>query len=357
VNEVLDERQGVPSASDGGPLEECHGKHHMEKGLADETSEAANEGNRVHEWLYEEKIELSDEEMMLAKECEVQRNMLMDITFNDRHNVSPLILKEQRLWYRNNRYSGKPDFVAIRGGVCLLVDYKCGRITVPHAKENAQLRWTVPLIASKYKVNSVTVAIVQPRCGRPTLHTYDEAGIKACRSKVVSTLRKVEGDNPRLKPGLGCRYCKAKAICPALSEKQDAIARVEDVLALTPVQMSEFLPVIKAVEERCKAIKDRARDMLSEDESAIPGYRLKPGNIERRVGDQVTAFNRLENELGGGFDIEMYLKCCNVSVTKLQKQLAVAGEMGPTEAKRLLNTVLGDAITERQKSSTVAKEK
>ena len=37
------------------------------------------------------------------------------------------IIKEERLWYRGNRYSGKADFVAIDGKKALIVDCKCGQ--------------------------------------------------------------------------------------------------------------------------------------------------------------------------------------------------------------------------------------
>jgi len=263
-----------------------------------------------------------------------------------------LLIKEKRLWYRGNRFSGKADLIAIKDGVALIVDYKCGRIPVTPAETNGQMRWNVALMAHHYAFNEVTVALVQPRCGPPSTYTYDQKAIKKARAQVTSTLRKMESNNPVLRVGeKQCKYCKAKAFCPALQKKQGDLMRVSDVHALTPVQLSEVLTVLPAVKAQCKAIEEHAKELLHEDANAIPGYGLTEPTLMRSVNDIVTAFERLGK--ANLIDEARFMECCSVKIGHLQKAVASHTSSGPTEARRQMNTALGDAITEKMKAVSI----
>ena len=356
MNELKDERGGKPSASKGEDYEACNGKHKMEEGLEDTSSEAAKEGDRIHLWLEDDTaIKLSDNELYLAKQMESERNAIMDVVFPEwRDNPPKTIIKEERLWYRGNRYSGKADFVAIDGKTALIVDYKCGRIPVTHARDNGQMKWNVALLDCKYAFDTITVALIQPRCGAPTLHTYDKAGVKKCRSKVTSTLRKMEGVNPPLKAGeKQCKYCKAKGFCPELTKKQEAISRVKDASALTSSQVAELLAVLPAVEAKCKAIKAHAKELLLDNPNSIEGWSLSVPTPTRAIANPKTAYERLEDESLIG--AEGFLASCSVSMTKLQAEVVEHTGMGPTEAKRMINTALGDSMTEKQREPSIKK--
>lgn len=354
MNELKDERGGKPSASKGEDYEACHGKHQMESGLEDTSSGAAEEGNRIHLWLEDDQaIELVDNELALAKEMESQRCDIMDFVFPEwRDNPPATIIKEERLWYRGNRYSGKADFVAIDGKRALIVDYKCGRIPVSHARENGQMRWNVALLDCKYDLEYVTVALIQPRCGAPTVHTYDLADIKKARRKVTSTLRKMEADNPTLKAGeKQCKYCKAKNFCPELNKKQEAISKVGDATTLTTNQLAELLTVLPAVEAKCKAIKAHAKVLLQDNPNAIEGWELSSPTSTRSIASAESAFKELEDE--SLISPEGFLASCSVSVTKLQREVAEHTGMGPTEAKRRMGEVLASSMVEKQQEPRI----
>lgn len=351
-----DERKGKPSASNGEAYELCNARHQMEAGMADTSSSAAEEGNRIHLWLEDNTaIELSREELLLAREMDEQRDMIMDLTFPDwRENPPTLIVKEERIWYRGKRYSGKADFIAIRGFTALIVDYKCGRIPVTPARDNGQMRWNVALMDHKYSFNEVTVALIQPRCGAFSTHTYDAKAVASARRKVTSTLRKMEGANPKLRAGeKQCKYCKAKRLCPALQEKQEVIISVANVNALTSAQMSELMGVLPAVEARCKAIKDHAKALLKENHDAIPGYELTDPSSSRSIIDPLSAMSLAEHD--GMLDQDYFISCCTVSITKLQKAIGEYTNMKPSEVRRRMNTVLGHTILEKKRESSVRK--
>ena len=357
MRKLKDERGGKPSASRGEDYELCNGKHALESGLEDKTNPAAEEGNRIHLWCEDDSaIELSSDELPLAKEMISQRNLVMDIVFPDwRDNPPSTIIKEQRLWYRSNRFSGKADFVAVDGKDALIVDYKCGRIPVTAARENGQMRWNVALLDCKYKFDTVTVALIQPRCGAPSIHTYDRDGIKKCRARVVSTLRKIEAANPPLRAGeKQCKYCKAKGFCPELAKKQEVVSRVEDASALTTRQLAELLSVVPAIEAKCKQIKAHAKELLLENPDAIGGWMLVAPSPTRSVVDPKGAFQKMEEE--SLINAEGFLASCSVSMSKLQREVIEHTGMGPTEAKRTINTVLGNSIAEKQREPSIKRE-
>jgi hypothetical protein len=349
LTEEKDERRGKPSASNGEAYEACPGRHAMSAGLKDTRSEAADEGVRIHSWLEESAgIDLAPEELELAMTMREQRDMIIDLTFPKVRDKG-LLVKEKRLWYRGKRFSGKADLIVISGGVALVIDYKCGRIPVTPAETNGQMRWNVALMANHYAFDEVTVALIQPRCGPPSTYTYDKKAIKKARAKVTATLRKMESNNPVIRAGeKQCKYCKAKALCPALQKKQDALMRISDVHALTPVQLSEVLAVLPAVKAQCKAIEVHAKELLHENVNAIPGYGLTDPTVMRSVNDIVSAFKRLEG--ADLIDEEKFMECCSVKIGDLQKAIAAHTSSGPSEARRIMNTALGNAITEKMKA-------
>ena len=358
LTDEKDERRGKPSASNGEAYELCNGRHAMSSGIEDTRSAAADEGIRIHEWLEDsDSAALTPEELSLAKEMEEQRETLMALTFPDlQEKPLNLLITEKRLWYRNNRFSGKADFIAIRDGVALIVDYKCGRTPVSPAETNGQMRWNVALLDCSYAFDEVTVALLQPRCGPPSTFTYDKKAIAKTRRKVMATLRKMESDNPTLRAGeKQCKYCKAKPFCPALKKKREELMQISDAHLLSATQLSEVLNVLPAVKAQCKAIEEHAKGLLHEDTNAIPGYELSDPAITRSVNNIVEAFRRLEN--ADLIDEAGFMDCCTVRIGTLQKAVAEHIESGPTDARRQMNTVLGETITEKAKAVSLRRTK
>jgi hypothetical protein len=322
----------------------------MSLGMADQSSQQAITGNKIHQWLHEgdaTEVELFDYDLVIAKKCEQQRDALMDVMWDNWRTVAPTIIKEERLWYRNDKFSGVPDYIAILDGLCLIADYKTGPIKVANASENRQLMWLAVLVNRKYRVKEVTVSIIQPTCGPPTVHTYDKVALTKARNKVNAVLRRMADGQAFLRAGeKQCKYCKAKELCPALQSKATAIQRVTDITALTPVQLSEALHVIPALKGMCVAIEDRARLMLEENSQAIPSYELAAGRTTKRIAEAQMALERL---LGDDLLSDTgFLQSVSVSLPKLIKQVQQYGELGPSEAKKAVNTSLHGLIEEKE---------
>tara|TARA_B100000586_G_scaffold268666_1_gene245719 strand:- start:603 stop:1670 length:1068 start_codon:yes stop_codon:yes gene_type:complete len=345
---MLDVRKGKPSASDAEANELCPGRHAMSLGMKDQPTPQSLTGDKIHQWLFDPtSVELEGYDRVIAGKCLQQREALMDLMWDDWRRNPPKIIQEDRLWYRQEKFSGVPDYVAIRDGLCLVADYKTGPIKVKNAADNRQLMWLAVLVNSKYKVKEITASIIQPPCGPPTSHTYDKTALVKARNKVNSVLRKMNDGAAFLRAGeKQCKYCKAKELCPALQNKATAITRVRDVEALTPIQLSEAMDVIGPIKAMCGAIEERVRLMLEEHPQAVPTYELVAGRTTKTVKDPQQAAQRLL--LDGLVSDSGLMQSASISIPKLIKQVGEYREISPAEAKKEVNTCLHDLIEEKE---------
>lgn len=347
MNLILDVRRGRPSASAAYRLQECPPSHAASGAFKNESTPQALAGTDQHTYMAGENIKLEPELLSSCKEAERQKADVLDFVFPGWRDDPPVVILEERMWMRGDRYSGVPDLIAMRGGKALIVDYKFGRIKVEDAQDNAQLKWLAVLVDEHYKVDEVTVVIIQPPCGNFTMGNYDKAALKKARRAVQRTLRKVESGKGKFRPGeKQCQYCRAREACPALAKKMQALSNVTKVEALSSAQMAAALDILAPVESACRAIRKRATTMLSEDADAIPGYTLKRGFSRRSIADAAEAYRAMKAE--GLADEGAFLEACSVSVGKLQKLVEQNGAMGPTDAKKTINELLNGNLAVKE---------
>lgn len=351
MNETFDERKGRPSASRGDSLEKCPGSHGASSLFKSKSSAAAELGSQQHEVMAGIELDLQDVNMEDCREAERQRDTVLDFVYPNWRNCPPSIVLEERIWYRRDRYSGVPDLLAMRDGRGLIVDYKFGRIKVPEAKRNAQLKWLAVLVDCKLKlVDEITVCIIQPRCGAFTTHTYDREALRKARLAVTRHLRRVESRPLILRPGASqCRYCAAREACPALRGKAEGIAAIDKVEMLTPSQLATAMNMVDAVESSCKAIRSRASEALKADPDSLPGYELVKGITRRSVKDALSAFMALRRAgLVGADEAERFISYSTIGITKLQKLVENDGEISRAEAAESVAIALEDIITRKE---------
>ena len=347
MNLILDVRRGRPSASAAYRLQECPPSHDASRAFKNESTPQALAGTNQHTYMAGEEIELPAELLSDCKEAERQRDDVMDFVFPDWRDNPPTVIVEERLWMRGDRYSGVPDLIAMRGGKALIIDYKFGRIKVEDAQDNAQLKWLAVLVDEHYKVDEVTVVIIQPPCGGFTMGNHDKTALEKARRSVQHTLRRVESGKGSFNPGeKQCQYCRAREACPALAKKMQALSNVTKVEALSAAQMAAALDILAPVESACRAIRKRATDMLKEDADAIPGYLLKRGFSRRSIADTGQAYHAMkEAGLAGEYT---FLGACSGSVGKLQRLVEQNGAMGPTDAKKTINELLNGNLAVKE---------
>jgi hypothetical protein len=108
-------------------------------------------------------------------------------------------------------------------------------------------------------------------------------------------------DTPRLQPGVHCRFCPARPICPAhtrplldlaafTTPTPPSAARV--MFAAPPAKeaylqlLAEGLNLIDAIKDIRVALRDQAKRALQNGDS-VPGYVLSAGRAERHWRDEI----------------------------------------------------------------------
>jgi len=349
VNGTINERGGRPSASEGKANKLCNGRHKMCLPLKDTASKAASDGTDQHSWMEDNSFELRADLLPACEEAKEQLNHVISLVWGDWTDNPPAVFLEDRLWYRGDRYSGKADYVGIRDKRALIADYKFGRVKVDDAINNEQLVWLAVLVSTNYSVDRVTVAIIQPHCGTPTLHTYNSKDLRRLRNRVLALVRRIDSPHASLRAGAEqCKYCKALHICPAVGGKMDVIARIDErqVTTLTNAHLSGMLDALPAVRKLCDRLEAEAASRLRERPEAITGFELVQGFSSRRIVDAGAAASRLLES--GLIDEGGLVSASSIKLGQLQRVVAEYGEISPKEAKKEVARVLGDALAVRE---------
>lgn len=358
----------------------CPGSPALEANCPDTSSEFADEGTAAHELAAMALNESNDANAYLGrlirvndKDWEVTEEMADNVqVYLDyvRAVGGSVRFVEQRLDI--SFLTGEPDAkgtadcVILDGNELIIVDLKYGRGVQVFAENNKQL--SVYAIAAMEEhgltldFDTVRLVIVQPRLNHldewptTTAHLYavrDEVSRKAEKCfKAIEYFEKfgelhVQYLNPSKNADEDqCQFCKAKAICPALTNhvletvaeefvdiSQPVAAQIEDALArpMNNAHLSNVMGAIDLIENWCSAIRARVNVELSVGND-VPGYKLVAGRKGARAwssaeeAEQTLKAMRLKAE-------EMYdFKL--ITPTAAEK-LADAGTIGPRQWPKL----------------------
>ena len=207
--------------------------------------------------------------------------------------------------------AGTSDAVVIHKDEIIIIDLKYGRGVEVNAENNEQLMIYALGALAKYEMlgdfERVRLVIIQPRVSRAPsewsisveqLRKFGETVLyKASLALAILDYSNVQLDE--LSPSeAACKWCKAKAKCPALSNHiQDAIGaefgeittadKTEQetiVKSLVPVadQIGTKLDAVGLVEDWCKAIRAEAERLLLNGKP-VAGYKLVQGRKGARA--------------------------------------------------------------------------
>jgi len=275
---------------------------------------------------------------------------------------------------------GTSDAVVVLDEELIVVDLKYGKGVKVDAFNNDQLTIYLGAALAEHEFTAdfkrARAVIVQPRLDH--ISEWDmslvELTDKLDEIRTISRVALPYADPAfdvqaiqaqELRPGKQCRFCRAKAICPALSAKVQAEvgaefsdltaptkeARAEKVQALvalvTPEQLGERMAAIDLIEGWCKAIRARVESELLAG-NAVPGYKLVEGKRGNRAwGDATEAEAMLKSfrlKTEEMFDLKL------ISPTTAEK-LSKDGVIGPRQWPKLQAL-----ITQSEGSPSVAPE-
>lgn len=342
--EVLDPREGKPSASGLQRIALCPGSWLAERALPEETSEAAEAGTRLHEHMELGTLPEDAAEAEAVEWCRVMEAELVRRYLGCELDASALVvLREQRWWDGCRRFSGQADVVYVFFGMALVVDYKFGRVAVPVAANNLQLAGLSGLafdVLASYGVELVFGTILQPFVSRevPRVVRYQRADVPQLRRYLYGVINEAERPGARRVPGEEqCRYCRAKVDCPACGGLVRQESQVDVAAAWpdwAPEKKAEAVRLAGLAKKWAEAVERKAKADLK-DGLSIPGWSLGAGRRSFKVTDAQGAFAHLNGLLG--ITGEEFAGCCQVQISRLDKVVhARLAEHAPEGTKQLV---------------------
>lgn len=327
----------------------CPGSVALEAAIPDTSSPYAEEGTRAHELaaaMLEGKPANTEDHDMLE-------HVRSYVDYVLREAEGHQLLVEQIVDYSNvidvEDSFGTSDAVILAGDTIKVIDLKYGMGVRVSAEENEQLQLyalgALEVFGLVGDFKTVKMAIVQPRLDHISeweisvedLRAFgsEALGCAKIAARFIDSVVSVDALHPGPKQ---CRFCKAKAICPALlAEVQDAVGADFDNLdadeiktapmGMGPNHLGQALAAVPLIEDWCKAVRAKAEaELLAGRE--VAGFKLVQGrNGARKWGNEKEAEATLK---------KMKLKVEEMYDLKLitppaAEKLAKAGVIGPRQ--------------------------
>lgn len=250
----------------------------------------------------------------------------------------------------NTTIFGTVDRVIIKGDHVDLVDFKFGVGEIDDADVNIQGQAYLLGVMDKYPdLQTATVHFLIPRRDEVLTHDYTRGDMEDIRLRINMIVEKAELENAEAIPNTeGCRYCKHKLYCPALSDKLLPLAKkysasVEDFeMSLwgnyspekveDPMVLSRMLNVAQVVDKWQAAAKKQALKLAVEEGAEIPGYDLHYRKASMGIEDAQEAFDAVSHIMTA----DDFMGACKVSVSALAKKYAEKMERGEKKNARAL---------------------
>jgi hypothetical protein len=253
------------------------------------------------------------------------------------------LLVEQRVRISEDpECSGTADVVILHPRRLTVIDLKYGRGVEVDAEDNQQLYLYAVGAVQEYAITdpwtefeTVTVVIHQPRINRVAEHhlrigelrefalAADIAmGVVAAAAKSVGTKEFSDFLTPGEKQ---CRWCRAKATCPALAAEVNlAVMRVASAADLAGLDeapeadLSESMSRVELIEQWCRAVRASVERRLITGKP-VRGYKLVEGRKGNRAWLDVAV-------------VEAQLKSWRIKAEQMYEKTLI----GPTDAEKLL---------------------
>lgn len=355
----------------------CPGSVSLCKDLPDTPSKFAEEGTAAHELAetcleaYRNTADYSgkqmsngytvDDEMVLAVQDYV------DYVRSVVKTTGGILMTEQRLPIDSITGEagahGTSDVVILAGDELIVADLKYGRGVAVDAEDNPQLQIYALAALREFSIvqdfTTVRMVIHQPRLGSVSEWVQTVEDLEAFGTQVAIAAAATQAENAALVPtDKGCKFCKAKATCPALIAKIQNEIKL-DAAGLTgptfnPVaavsgltDISTAMQMVDAIEGWCKAVRAEVETRLLAG-TPVAGFKLvqgKRGNRQWADAEEAEALlkaMRVKHE-------EMY-DYKVISPTSAEK-LAKANVIGPRQWPKVQ-----ELITQSEGKPSVAPE-
>lgn len=183
-----------------------------------------------------------------------------------------------------------------------VIDYKHGAGIPVEVEENAQLMYygLGAMHALGLPVVEIELTIVQPRCYHPNgpIRSWKTTPARLIDfvADLIDDAKATEDPNAPLNPGDHCRWCPAKAICPALKEKSLTLA-AQSFTSLAPYdsqKLAATLSMLPTIETWVKGVREFAY-REAEHGRPPPGWKLVDKRANRKWREDINQDNLARN--------------------------------------------------------------
>jgi len=278
----------------------CPGSVALCKDLPDTSSKFADEGTDAHElaaWCLEEGTDAKDYAgHVMTKGFPVNAEMVLavqdylDYVRNVVANTQGQLLVEQRLPITDITGEagahGTADVVILTPDELIVVDLKYGRGLVVEADDNPQLQIYALAAYREFSLaqdfQTVRLVIHQPRLGAVSEWVQTVTDLEDFAEEVLEAANFTREPNAFLNPTPGgCKFCKAKATCPAI---RDEVMEAFDTIKpdAEPDQLAIAMGKADLIEGWLKAIRAEVESRLFAG-VAVPGWKVVQGKKGNRA--------------------------------------------------------------------------
>jgi Protein of unknown function (DUF2800) len=308
-----DEREHLPSASSWKRYELCAGSWQLEQKARELGQEAFREsveslrGDRIHQWLADEKVKLSEAESETAAFLAERARGEVGRIFGE---AKLEVFKECRLWFTISGHklaSGRIDRLSFTPQLALIQDFKTGWAEPDTAQLSSQLK-ALTVISALHLPATLEKVIVQIISGPfgVTESVYGMHELAGAYESVRKTLEAINAPDAPLSPSPeACRYCPAINICQAVRELSKPLTQLQVARLPDGEMAAKLLDQIAIMKELFEQVELHYYERLEKDPTyEIPHWALVPGHTVREVTDWKSAHLRLsefldENDVWG----------------------------------------------------------
>ena len=345
----------------------CPGSVRMCEGIPDTSSDASLEGTMMHTVASHclsrgtdaaGYVGVTDPETGLILQAEQAQAVqtYVDTVRDICETTGGKLLVEQRLsiWHMTGEEDahGTADAVILTMDELIVIDAKFGRGVAVDAEENPQLMMYAAAAYVEhelaYDFRRVRMMIVQPRLNASPEWTIPVTELNEFMEEVQFSAELTrQPDAPLVPSAKGCQWCRAKATCPAITNRI-----MDDFDTVVPETADErdlarIMANADMIEKWVKAVRAEVERRLLAGEP-VSGYKLvqgKKGN--RQWADPDAAEETLKSMRIKHDQMYDYKLASPTSIEKLAK----AGDVGPRQWAKIQ-----DLITQSEGQPSVAPE-
>lgn len=356
----IDERRGLPSASEYPRIHHCPGYLNLKATLTafpDTEFVWTESGKRIAAAL-EGTLKfdaLTDEEQSTFRALVAGRRDILTVTLGDEAKLETR--SETRLWLRVQPiFSGRFDFLAfIEGGEdFVIIDDKSGRNEVQKATGNLQLRALAVLVAENFGFKCGFVAVNQPFFRPPfSVCWYSEDDLRTAAEDLVADLKRSQDAGLPRSAGDWCLYCPCRKGCPEGQKRALSWGQMNPAGMPDSRQIGDFLIQAHASEDVIRAVREEAKRRIAAGDT-VPGWRLKPGDVRTFVTKPEEVFRRAFDL---GISRENFLRAVVIDKGRLRQLVVDAtGRRGPL-ADKTVEDLLRDCVDEKQNAPSLDRDR